>query len=224
MYKRKSSKTNLENKRIIFIEIGFIVALCAVLVALEYKTYNSKEKQLAYFNNFKIEEDITPILIKEKEVPKKPIPKTVFNVVEDSHDDIEEIIVDIFDLPDEPAVDWEPYEEPDIVDDDIPRNLSDVSKQPQFPGGEVGMYRFLANNFVIPRIDRETGNQGKIYVEFTIDKEGFVKGAKILRSLSPTADAEALRVIESMPKWEPAQQGIRKVAVRYILPIHVKLM
>lgn len=88
----------------------------------------------------------------------------------------------------------------------------------------AAMFRFLKENFKIPRIDRELGNQGKIYVAFVVDKNGNIKDVNIERSLSPSSDAEALRVIRMMPQWSPGQQGIKKVAVSMIIPIHVKLM
>lgn len=113
-------------------------------------------------------------------------------------------------------------EEEDIDDEPLP--LYAVSTEPKFPGGESAMIRFIAENFRLPMIDIEQENTGIIYVQFVIDKEGYVCDAEIVRSISPTSDTEALRVVNAMPQWSPAMQSIRKVAVTFVLPIHVRLM
>lgn len=225
MNKRKTTKANLESKRIIFLEIGFIVTLAAVLYAFEYKTFDQIIHLEDYHNNYFEEEELPPLVMKEKEVlPERPKPQTIINVVDDHIPIDEEIIIDVSIDSDEGLVIWLPEEEPDIIDDEDPLPLIDVSDYPEFPGGEAAMYRFLADHYKIPRIDVEQGNQGTIFVQFVIDKEGIVKDATILRSVSATADAEAIKAVLKMPKWKPAQQGIKKVNVRFVLPIHVKLM
>lgn len=224
MNKRKTPIANLENKRLIFLEIGFILALVAVLYAFEYKTFDQIVHLKDYDNNYQEEEELPPLVLKEEqELPEIPKPQTQINIVDDKTivDDL--FIPDVFDLPDEPVEIWYPEPEPDIVDDEVHPYYS-VSVKPEFPGGESDLLRFLAKHYKIPRIDKEMGNQGKIYVGFVIDKDGNVINTYIERGLSPTLDAEALRVVNMMPKWKPGQQGIKKVAVSFILPIHVKLM
>ncbi len=225
MNKRKNPSANLESKRIIFLEIGFVIALAAVLYAFELRSYDQFIAITKYHSNYFEDDVLPPLVLKEKEkLPKKPIPKTILNIVDDEIDPEIEIEIDVSDIPDDPNLDWEPpANEPEIIDEP-PLPLYSVSKYPEFPGGEPAMMRFLAENFTIPRIDKEAGNQGVIYVEFVIDKEGFVKDAIILRGLSPTANAEALRVVNGMPQWKPAEQGIKKVAVKFQLPIKIRLM
>jgi len=224
MNKRKTPKANLENKRIIFLEIGFIVTLAAVLYAFEYKTFDQIIHLEDYHNNYFEEEELAPLVMKEKEVlPERPKPQTIINIVDDDIPIDNEIIIDVNIDSDDGIAIWLPEDEPDIIDDEvIPSYMAGV--QPTFPGGEAAMFRFLTENFKIPRIDRELGNQGKVYVAFVVDRDGSIKDVRIERSLSPSADAEALRVIRMMPQWSPGQQGIKKVAVSMIIPIHVKLM
>jgi protein TonB len=225
MNKRKNPSANLENKRTIFLEIGFILVLAGVLYAFELKSYDRILDITKYHNNYHEEDVLPPLVLKEKEkLPKKPIPKTILNIVDDKIEPEIEIEIDVSDIPDDPNLVWEPpVEEPEIIDES-PLPLYAVSNYPEFPGGETAMMRFLAENFTIPRIDKEAGNQGVIYVEFVIDKAGLVKDAIILRGLSPSADTEALKVVNSMPQWKPAEQGIKKVAVKFQLPIKIKLM
>jgi protein TonB len=226
MNKRKNPSANLETKRTIFLEIGFILVLAGVLYAFELKSYDRILDITKYHSSYYEEDVLPPLVLKEKEkLPEKPIPKTILNIVDDETEPEVEIEIDANDIPDEPNLFWEPpVEEPEEIEEDIVYNLGSVKIWPEFPGGETAMYRFLGENFTIPRLDKEVGNQGKIYVQFIIDREGNVRDASILRGLSATADQEALRVVNMMPQWKPAQQGIKKVSVQYILPIHVKLM
>lgn len=225
MKKQIKSFNSLEKKRIFFLEIGFIIALATVLYALEYKSYEQLHDLTKYYNNYQDEDILPPLVLKEKEkIPTKPIPQTILNIVENNEEPEVDILIDVSDQQDEAVKDWIPIEEPDVIDDEPVYSLGNVKVWPEFPGGETAMYRFLADQFKIPRIDKEMGTQGKIYVEFVIDREGFVKDIFIKRGLSATADAEAIRVVKIMPRWKPAQQAGRAVSVQYILPISIKLM
>lgn len=225
MNKRKTPKANLENKRVIFLEIGFILSLAFVLFAFEYKTFDKIVDLNEYYNNYNEKEELAPLVFKkEQEMPKKPVPKTILNIVDNTEEPEIEIEIDANIGEDDEIIDYYPPEEPEEIIEEDPLPLYEVSKHPEFPGGEAAMMRFLSQNFRIPKTDKEMGNQGKIYVGFVIDKDGNVKNVHIERGLSPTADAEAIRVVKLMPQWKPAQQGIKKVSVKFVLPIHVKLM
>jgi TonB family protein len=98
-----------------------------------------------------------------------------------------------------------------------------VEQQPQFPGGESKLMDFIANNLRYPEIDMRKGVQGKVIVQFIIDKSGEVRDPKILRSVSPTIDAEAIRMVNLLPDFVPGRQNGEAVSVKYILPISFKL-
>jgi len=224
MSKRKTSKSNLENKRVLFLEIGFIIAIAATFAAFEYKSYDDFSIDSVYFSNHQDEELMTPILLKKKEpIPKKPQSHMALNTVPD--DEITEDF-DPFDTSideDDPIDKWSPPEEiEDEIDELIPSYAASI--QPEFPGGEPAMLQFLAENFKIPRIDVENGISGTIYVGFVVNKEGYIENVVILRSISNASDVEALRVVNMMPRWRPGQQSIRKVSVQLTLPIKVKLI
>ncbi|BEG98540.1 M56 family metallopeptidase [Bacteroides sedimenti] len=98
-----------------------------------------------------------------------------------------------------------------------------VEQMPQFPGGETALMRYIFDNIKYPSSSHQNGVQGKVYTEVTISETGEVKNAKILRSLDPFCDAEALRVVNSLPKWIPGKQNGVNVPVKYVLPITFKL-
>jgi TonB family protein len=98
-----------------------------------------------------------------------------------------------------------------------------VEEMPVFQGGDAKLARYLSNHLTYPPSAAKENKQGVVYVQFIITKEGKVEGAKILRGIDPALDAEAVRVISSMPPWVPGKQGGRALPVQMTLPINFKL-
>jgi TonB family protein len=98
-----------------------------------------------------------------------------------------------------------------------------VEEMPEFPGGELELRNFIANNVKYPTDAQEKGVQGKVYVTFIVSKDGSVASAKIARGVNPSLDAEALRVVNSLPKWMPGKQKGQAVNVSYTVPINFVL-
>ena len=98
-----------------------------------------------------------------------------------------------------------------------------VEQMPQFPGGDRELLSFIAKNLRYPTIAQENGIQGKVFVRFVVSATGDVKDVKVMRSLDPYCDKEAIRVIQSLPKWIPGRQNGRNVPVYYTVPITFKL-
>jgi TonB family protein len=98
-----------------------------------------------------------------------------------------------------------------------------VDQPAQFPGGNRHLFSYIDSVLVYPKDAMKDSIQGKVYVKFVVDKTGKTTQAKVIKSLSPTTDAEALRVISKMPKWTPAKQAGENVPVYYTLPISFKI-
>ena len=98
-----------------------------------------------------------------------------------------------------------------------------VETMPMFRGGERKLMEFIGSNVVYPKEAIDAGIEGKVFVEFYIEKDGTVSDAKVLRGIGYGCDEEALRVIGLMPKWFPGKQRGHAVRVRYTLPINFKL-
>jgi TonB family protein len=98
-----------------------------------------------------------------------------------------------------------------------------VEEMPEFPEGEMALRQFIANNVKYPDDAQKSGTQGKVYVTFVVSKDGSVADAKIVRGVSPSLDAEALRVVNALPKWKPGKQKGEAVNVSYTVPINFKL-
>ncbi len=98
-----------------------------------------------------------------------------------------------------------------------------VEEMPEFPGGMKGLMSFLNKNIKYPQEAKNNNEQGKVYVHFTIEKDGRISNAVVLRGVSPSLDAEALRVINNMPNWKPGMQRGMPARVGYNLPVKFSL-
>ena len=98
-----------------------------------------------------------------------------------------------------------------------------VEVMPQFPGGNAEMMKFLKENIRYPKEAHEKNIQGRVIVRFIVNEDGQVSDAKVARSVDPLLDAEALRVVNSMPKWTPGKQDGKAVKVKYHLPLSFQL-
>ena len=94
-----------------------------------------------------------------------------------------------------------------------------VEEQPMFPGGMQEMMKFLQQNIKYPKEAQEQGKQGRVIVQFVVNKDGSIVNDSIVRSVDPLLDAEALRVVRSMPNWTPGKQKGKPVRVRFTLPV-----
>ena len=107
-----------------------------------------------------------------------------------------------------------------------PMNFNDVDEKPVFQETVVvdsDFAKWVYAHIQYPQIARESGIQGRVTVSFTIDKDGTLKDAKVLRGVEPSLDKEALRVVSSSPKWKPARHKGEPVAVTYVFPVIFKL-
>ncbi|UKK53251.1 energy transducer TonB [Prevotella sp. E2-28] len=99
----------------------------------------------------------------------------------------------------------------------------DVDQLPEFPGGLEAYVKFMQDNLNYPKECEEKGEEGRVLVEVLIDKEGNVTNVELKKSVNELLDAEALRVVKSMPKWTPGQDGGEAVDVKYVIPVTFRL-
>jgi protein TonB len=90
---------------------------------------------------------------------------------------------------------------------------------PAFPGGEQELMNFLMKNVKYPKEATDKGTEGRVIVQFVVDKDGSVINPKVVKSVSPELDQEALRVVKMMPKWQPGKQNGEIVPVRFAIPV-----
>ena len=98
-----------------------------------------------------------------------------------------------------------------------------VEEMPQFPGGPAALFEFLSKNIQYPKDAEKAKLQGRVIVTFVVKKDGSIADAKVVKSVAPSLDAEALRVINAMPNWTPGRQNGQPVNVKYTVPLTFRL-
>lgn len=98
-----------------------------------------------------------------------------------------------------------------------------VEQMPSFPGGQGALMQYLANNIKYPVVAQENGVQGRVVVSFVVERDGSITDVQVVRSVDPSLDREAQRVVKSMPKWIPGKQNGQAVRVKYNVPVSFRL-
>ena len=98
-----------------------------------------------------------------------------------------------------------------------------VEQMPTFPGGDAALMEFLRKNVVYPVVAQENGVQGRVVISFVVERDGSITDVKVARSVDPSLDREAARVVKSMPNWIPGKQNGSSVRVKYNVPVSFRL-
>lgn len=224
MEAKKSPKADLESKKVIFRQLGLIVALAVIFLAFEWKSYEKTIEDLGQREVVDIPEEIIPITEQKVKPPPPPPPKQVvkINVVEDDVEIEDDIVIDVEANEDMEVEEYVPIEveEEEVVEEQI---FMVVESMPAFPGGEASLNKYLYENITYPQMAKESGIQGRVFVTFVVEKDGTVTDVRVLRGIGGGCDEEAIRVVENMPKWAPGKQRGKPVRVQFNLPIKFTL-
>lgn len=226
METKKSSKADLEKRKILFFEMGLVLSLALTLTAFE-KIGGREGTVLPDDWNIIPEETETviPTMPEKPELPPPPA-KTFSNRFElvDNNVDITEDLTPIDQLGDE-------YYD-GIIELDDPADESDVPEEividvpevdPSFPGGEEALYAYISNIISYPDPAKRAGIEGTVLVEFVVEPDGKLSNVTAKRKVAPALDNEAVRVVKSLPAWNPGKQRGKAVRTRFRLPISFQL-
>lgn len=222
METKKSPKANLENKRILFIELGLVISILISIYGFESVSKVKPVDTLGTLTDQPVEEMLVP-LIKQEEIKQEmpPPPKVVdlLLIVENNAEITDELEIIDSEATPETAIYAATYlvKPEDIVDEAVV--FIAPEEMPEFPGGYAALLNFLSQNIKYPAIAAENGITGKVTVNFVVNTDGSISDAKILRGVDQALDKEALRVIYSLPKWKPGKQSGKPVRVSYSVPI-----
>lgn len=98
-----------------------------------------------------------------------------------------------------------------------------VEQMPLFPGGDAALMAYLRDNIHYPTVAAENGVQGRVVVGFVVERDGSITDVNVLRSVDPSLDREAMRVVKGMPRWTPGKQNGSAVRVKYQVPVTFRL-
>jgi len=224
MESKKSPKADLESKKIIFTQIGLVIALAATLLAFEWKSYDKSVEGFGERIVEDIPEEIIPITEQKVKPPPPPPPQkvVVINIVEDDVEVEDDLMIDAEADETTEIEEYVPIEVDEEVVEEAPI-FTVVESMPEFKGGMQQLYVYLGNNIKYPVMAKESGIQGKVYVTFVVERDGSITSVRVLRGIGGGCDEEAIRVVQDMPKWTPGKQRGKPVRVQYNLPVRFTL-
>ena len=222
---KKSRKAALQNKRGLLLEIGLIVALLAVIVAFSY-TPSEHRIDKVDLNYGPIEEEMTDITIQDQKPPEMP-KKVEMNVITDMLQVVTndtKITTDVdfaeFDESTE-IVQQVVVKEEEIVEEEI---FVTAETMPSFMGGDLGVFRnWVQKQLNYPPIAQENGIQGKVIIQFVVEKDGRLTNVQVLSTPDRSLSEEAVRVLQLSPRWSPGKQRNQPVRIKYTLPVDFRI-
>lgn len=223
MKPKKNPKIDLRNKRSLFFEIGMVIAISSVFVAFQYHTQEISSIILTPTITEIIPPELMPITRMEDLIPPEPPIPPVIKKIEVVDNTSKDDLVPDFTCENDPnrKVLIIPIPEEEVVDE--PEFVYFAEKMPEFKGGMIALIEYLQNELTYPDEARINNVEGKVYVEFVVNKWGEIEKATIKKGVDASLDVEALRVINKMPKWIPGTQNLKKVSVCFTLPINFRL-
>ena len=224
---KKNPKADLENRRGLYLEIGLVVVLVAVLVAFNVKSYDKEEKAQVERQVSEEQEEII-IQTKNEELPPPPPPEqpevsTEFEVVEDDAEIKTELVVNAEVTDETKNIAITPVKIEQEEEEEDVQIFTVVENDPEFPGGMEALYKYLRDNIKYPQLARDNNITGKVYVTFVVERDGSIANPRILKDIGGGCGQEAIRVVKSMPKWTPGKQRGKAVRVQFNLPVSFNL-
>ncbi len=228
---KKTPKADLENKKSTWLLVGYVIVLALMFVAFEWTQRDIVIDTSQGIADLVFEEEIIPITQQPEQAPPPPpevieeAPQVaeVLNIVEDDQDVADVRLASTEETGERVQVKYVPVAV-EVVEEPKEEEIFEVVEEmPEFPGGPAEMMKFLSNSIRYPTIAQENGTQGRVIVQFVVNSDGSIVDATVVRSVDPFLDKEALRVINSMPKWKAGKQRGKAVRVKYTLPVMFRL-
>ena len=226
---KKSPKADLEGSKGLGILMGLVVGLAVLFVGFEWGTQEKAIQKNEGISDIIAEEEMD--ITRQDETPPPPPPDVppavaeVLNVVENN---VQVANNDLISSEDnEKVAQVQVYTPPAVVheeEEESPQHIFVVVEEmPEFPGGQAALMSFIAKSIKYPVVAQENGIQGRVTCTFVVNQDGSIVDAQVARGIDPALDKEALRVINSMPKWKPGKQRGKPVRVKFTLPVTFRL-
>jgi protein TonB len=225
---KKSPQASLENKRLLFAEIGLIIALLVVYAGFETSTRVQATANLIDDTKPIEEDDILSVPLDTPppapEIPLLPQLSDEIEIVDNNITvDLDFQSLEDSDIP----VDIKDYMTKEVVEEEVEEEtyfVFNVEEKPTFNGGDANEFTKWVNTHIqYPQIAQEMSIQGKVTLQFTIEKDGSLQNVKVLSTPDESLSKEAVRVVSSSPKWKPGKQRDRAVKVTYTFPVVFQL-
>ena len=223
---KKTKRADLDKARPLIFSFSLLLTMLLVIYAFELKTYDTAEIKKELQKNVTQDEiiEIPPTDIPPPPPPSVQMPRIV--EVPDAEEIKEEIKVE-FDMEvtnETVTQEFTIVEQPVKVEEEEPDKIFLVVEQSAEPrGGMAGFYKFISENIRYPGQARRMNVEGKVFVEFVVDKDGTLNQFTVVKGIGAGCDEEAIRVVSLSPPWSPGKQRGKPVRQRMVLPIYFKL-
>lgn len=221
MKTKKTIKASLENKRLLFFEIGIIFSLSVALVAFEWAKESPKIAEISNSGDMAEGDPLPPVTTRDEYKKVPPVPLIQLHIVDNN-----KVIIDPVELP--PAdrnpdnTLFLPFESEPNVTDSI---FQHVEIMPKYRGKHHNEFiNFIYEHVHYPELAEQYDIEGTVYVKFVINEKGNLVNASIYKGVDPALDQEVLRVVSLSEKWTPGIQNFRPVKVSFIFPVKFKLI
>lgn len=224
MEPKKSEKADLTNKSWLFFNIGLVITLLIVVSAFEYSGRdNADAKDLAQNQN--LIEEIMEVPPTEQPPPPPPKIQQPEIIEVPDEEEIEEEIEVEFDVEVTEDTKVEEIVIAPVVEEkeDVDQIFLVVEETATPKGGMAAFYKYVGDKMKYPAQARRMGIEGKVFVEFVINRDGSITDVKAIKGIGAGCDEEAVRVVQSAPPWNPGKQRGKPVRQRYVVPITFKL-
>ena len=222
---KKSPKADLNNKKGLFLEIGMIFALLLTVAAFAY-TQKERNVEIIETSMEVVEEEITDITTQDQKPPEPPkkvemqVLSDVLNVV--TNDTKIETEFDFSEFSEDIEIVQQIAVVEEAAEDDAPFIIAE--EMPKFQGGDLMKFRsWVQGKLKYPQIAQENGISGKVTLTFVIERDGSLTNIQVMQSPDRSLADEAVRVLQSSPKWTPGKQRNSPVRVRYTLPVEFRI-
>lgn len=223
MEAKKTDSASLSKKKGLFFNIGLFVTMCIIVLAFEWRNYEDG----ALVDLGQVSDDFEELLeIPPTQQPPPPPPKIQqpeIIEVPDEEEIEEEIEVDLdVEITEETVIEEIIVEE--APEEEVADEVFQIVENPaEPPGGYQAFYEYVAKKLKYPAQARRMGIEGKVYVQFVVDKDGSLTEVQAVKGIGAGCDEEAVRVLQAAPAWSPPKQRGKPVKQRIILPITFKL-
>ncbi len=221
MEPKKTERANVERYRGNFLLLGLILSTVFVIVAFSWKSYDEVDAQLESDIKVPDESQVAEVTKQKKKKPKTPAPPEIEVVEDDVEIDEDQADVQSADMVESDELSLPSGQgEKEKKEDKI---FVSVQEEPQFPGGKEKMFDYIRSNLSYPRQAKEAGIEGTVFVNFVVNKDGSISRVKVRKGVNKALNQEAIRVVKSMPNWNPGRQRGKPVRATFLLPIRFSL-
>jgi protein TonB len=220
---KKTDKADLTKKSVFYFSIGLLVTMSLVLVAFEWKSVDESVVELKGKTSDTFEDVIEVPPTDQPPPPPPPIQAPVIVEVPDEEEIEEEIKVNLdIEVTQDTKVE-EIVVKADVVEEETDEIFTIVEESAAPKGGMGAFYKFVQDKMKYPPQARRMGIDGKVFVEFVVNKDGSISDVRAVKGIGAGCDEEAVRVVQSAPSWTPGKQRGKPVKQRMVLPITFKL-